>query len=115
MRDMIDKALSLGFGLAATSKEQVEKLVDELVKRGEMTRKESPDYINRLVAKGEEARHKVETMVSERVQAALRELRVATKEDIERLEKRLDALERQTSPQTAETRDLELPEGPQGV
>ncbi|WP_409343293.1 phasin family protein [Paenibacillus sp. MBLB4367] len=115
MRDMIDKAVSLGFGIAAASKEQVEKLVDELVKKGEMTKKESPAYISELMAKGEEARNKVETMVRDRVQATLRDWKVATREDIERLERRLEALEKRSNPEGENQRSLELPESPQSL
>ncbi|MNN81844.1 hypothetical protein D3C81_1987080 [compost metagenome] len=46
-----------------------------------------------LLSKGNEARQRVEDMVKERVQAIVGERSFATKEDIERLEKRIAALE----------------------
>lgn len=94
MKNFIDKAFSFGVGLAAASKEQAEKLVEELVKRGEIAKNESPAYVNELVAKGEAAREKLEAIVRDRVQARLRELNVASKEDVQRLERRIEALER---------------------
>lgn len=91
MKDLINKAVSLGLGLAVTGKEQAEKLVDELVKRGEMSREESFAFVDDLLKKGDEAQRKLTGLVQERVQA-FGERRWATKEDIERLEQRLDAL-----------------------
>jgi len=34
MKDTFDRAVHLGFGLAATGKEQIERTIDELVKKG---------------------------------------------------------------------------------
>ncbi|CAM3625947.1 hypothetical protein COLU111180_00025 [Cohnella lubricantis] len=91
MRDMISKAVSLGLGLAVAGKEQAEKLVDELVKRGEMSREESFAFVDDLLKKGEDAQRRVSDLVQERVQA-FGDRTWATKEDIERLEQRIDML-----------------------
>lgn len=98
VRDVFEKAVSLGLGFAITSKEQVEKVVDEWVKKGELSKTESKDYVNELLQKGNEAREKVEAIIRERVQTALSEQPFAMKADIERLERRLEQLEqRETS------------------
>lgn len=93
MKDLIHRAVSLGLGLAVASKEQVEKAVDELVKKGEVSRAESAQFIEDLLNKGSEAKQKLEDLVKDRVQSALRERSLATRDDIERLEQRIAALE----------------------
>ncbi|WP_159883204.1 phasin family protein [Paenibacillus puerhi] len=93
MRDLFNRAISLGFGLAAESKEQIEKAVEELVKKGEVSRKESSEMVDELVRKGEEARSKMETVISERVKAVIGEKKWATKEEVALLEKRIEKLE----------------------
>ncbi|MCQ6561738.1 phasin family protein [Paenibacillus mendelii] len=97
MRDTINKAISLGLGIAIASKEQIEKTVEELVKKGEINRSESMDLVDELMKKGGEAKQHMETVVRERVNGMLGESRLATKEDIARIEQRLDALERKDS------------------
>jgi polyhydroxyalkanoate synthesis regulator phasin len=94
MRTTIEKALSLGLGLAIAGKEQVEKTVEELVKKGEVSKNESKDLINHLIQKGEEMKSQVEAVAKEKVNAAYGELKLATLEDIQKLEKRIEALER---------------------
>ena len=37
MKDTVDKMIKLGLGLVMAGKDQIEKTVDELVERGEMT------------------------------------------------------------------------------
>lgn len=88
---VINKAVSLGLGLAVAGKEQAEKLVDELVKKGEMSREESFAFVDDVMKKGAEAQRKLASLVQDRVEA-IGERAWATKEDIERLEQRLDAL-----------------------
>ncbi|CAI9390431.1 phasin family protein [Niallia sp. Sow4_A1] len=94
MRTTIEKALSLGLGLAIAGKEQVEKTVEELVKKGEVSKNESKDLINHLIQKGEEMKGQLETVAKEKVNAAYAEMKLATLDDVKKLEKRIEALER---------------------
>jgi len=94
MKDTFDRAVHLGFGLAATGKEQIERTIDELVKKGEMSRAESGTWREELIRKGEEARERTEELIRDRVNALMGDKRLATVEDLMRLEKRVDELER---------------------
>lgn len=93
MNELIRKALSLGVGITVASKEKIESIVEELVKKGEVAPNESGELIKNLIAKGEESRAEMKRSVREQLQKLLGELNVATKEDIERLEKRIERLE----------------------
>jgi len=94
MKDTFDRAIYLGLGLAVAGKEQVEKTIDELVKKGEMTRADSGKWREELVRKGEEARERAEDIVRDRVNAMLGDKRIATADDLYRIERRIDELER---------------------
>ncbi len=93
MNDLLKRALSLGVGITTAGKEKVEKYVDELVRTGELAPSESKELVARLVRKGEEQQHELKQFVKEQLRQMLSELRVATKDDVERLERRLAALE----------------------
>lgn len=93
MRETIGRAMALGLGMVVVGKEQIEKTVDELVKKGEVSKAESSALVDELVHKGEEMRKRVEEMARERVNALLGEKSLATQDDIARLEARLAALE----------------------
>lgn len=94
MKDLIKKGLALGLGLAVASKEQIEKAVDELVKKGEVSASESKELIDELIRKGEEEQKELRMKIREHVNDFLRELNITTKEDIRNLEKRIDDLEK---------------------
>jgi polyhydroxyalkanoate synthesis regulator phasin len=94
MIDLFKKGLALGLGIAVTSKEQVEKLVDELVKKGELSREESKDMIQQLMQRGEEEKTELKQLIREQLRQMMDALHVATKDDIIRLEQRIENLEK---------------------
>ncbi|WP_020615006.1 phasin family protein [Paenibacillus daejeonensis] len=94
MRDTLGRALSLGLGLAMAGKEQVEKTIEELVRKGEVSRAESKDLVDDLVKRGDELKDQIESATRERVQAVMKEGGMATREEVARLEQRIEELER---------------------
>ena len=95
MKDLLKKGLALGLGLAVESKEQIEKMVDELVKKGELSVADSKDLINELVQKGENQQKEMNAKIQEQLQKIIGELNLPTRADIDRLEKRIANLENQ--------------------
>lgn len=95
MKELLKKGLSLGLGFAVVSKEQIEKVIDELVKKGDISATESKDLLKELIQKGEEQQDEINTKLREQVRKILSELKIPTKADIERLENRLTQLEKE--------------------
>lgn len=93
MKDLIKKGLALGLGLAVVSKEQIEKLVDELVKKGEVTAAESKGLVQELFEKGEAEKQHMDERFREQFAQLLKNLDIPTKADLERIEQRILALE----------------------
>lgn len=98
MKDFMTKVLSLGMGLAVASKEQLEKLADELEKKGEMSKTESKEFVDKLVSKGEQASKDLEGKIRQQVQRVLEGLDMAPMSEIRRLEQRIAALEERLAP-----------------
>lgn len=93
MSDLLKKAISLGVGLTIVSKEKVEKVVDDLVKRGELAPSESKALVDRLIERGDEERGAFKSVVQEQVQRVLKELKVPVQADMAALESRIAVLE----------------------
>lgn len=94
MMDFIKKGLAFGLGLAVTSKEQVEKIVNEMVKKGELSKEESKDMIHQLIQRGEEEKDELKRIIREQLKQMLDKLNLASKDDIHRLEQRIQNLEK---------------------
>ncbi|MFC7678658.1 phasin family protein [Paenibacillus sp. GCM10028914] len=93
MSDLFKKAISLGLGLTVVSKEKVEKVVDDLVKRGELAPSESKALVGRLIERGEEEQTQIKTLIYDQVKRVLSELNVPSENDVAALEQRIAALE----------------------
>src|SRR5690606_14520537 len=94
MKNLIDQFITLGFGLMAVSKEQVEKMVNELVEKGEITRKESKEMVEKIMEKGTQAKKDLDETVKEKDQQALKEFDLVTMEEYRKLEERVAELEK---------------------
>ncbi|MFZ3132099.1 MAG: polyhydroxyalkanoate synthesis regulator [Desulfosporosinus sp.] len=93
MKDLINKGLAFGLGLAVVSKEQIEKLVDELVKKWDVSAAESKELIRKLFEKGEAEKKEMDARIHEQLEKLLKDLNIPTKADLERLEQRIQDLE----------------------
>ena len=52
MKNLFQKGITMGLGLAMMGKEQVEKVVDELVAKGEVPVSDSKNLVNEIMNKG---------------------------------------------------------------
>ncbi|MBT2669621.1 hypothetical protein J7E95_02280 [Streptomyces sp. ISL-14] len=93
--DLLKNVFSLGLGAAAATKEQIEKTVDSLVKKGDISKEDSKVLIKQWVEKGEQAQKQLDDSVKAKVNQALNGLNLATKEEVQELERRIVILEKQ--------------------
>ncbi len=86
MDDLFDRTVNFGLGLFDYTREQVEKAVEDMVKRGEVHRKDAQGLVGQIVKRGDEQRKAVEKLVRDEVDKALGKtadaLHVARKEDV---------------------------------
>ena len=55
MKDFLQKAWYFGLGVFDFTREKVEALVQEMVRRGEISQQESPEAVKELLARAQEA------------------------------------------------------------
>jgi len=91
--DLIKKTMYMGVGLAYMTKEKVEEISQELIKKGELSATEGKEFIDDLTKKSEEARKGLEAKVDSLVKSSLARMKIATSDDIAALEKRIEKLE----------------------
>ena len=94
MKDYLRKAWFFGLGLLEATKEKAEAFVAEMVKRGEITQQESPEAVKQILEKAKETQKAFFDKVKEVVSKAVSEMRLARAADLQALEKRVAALER---------------------
>ncbi len=94
MLDIIKKSIYLGLGAATVTKEKVESLVDELIEKGQLSKEQKTGAVQEILDNLEKKEKAVSRQVKEEIRKAIEEVGLATKKDIDELNKRLKALEK---------------------
>jgi len=89
MSDIIKKVFLAGLGAATLTREKAEDIIEELVKKGELSREEKPGVLNDLLKATEKRKDEIQNFVKEEVQKILKTFDIPTREEIDALEKRL--------------------------
>ncbi|MGI6299415.1 MAG: phasin family protein [Saccharofermentanales bacterium] len=72
--NLLKKSFDFGLGLAAYSKEKIEEMVEEMVKRGEVANKDARKVADDLIEKGKSSRAEIQQMISNEVNHALKKI-----------------------------------------
>ena len=94
MFDLLKKTLLTSVGFGVMTKEKIEELGKELIKKGEVTEKEGKEFINSMLKRSEQAQKEMETKLYEIIQKSIGKMNLATKEDITQLNKKIASLEK---------------------
>jgi len=97
MFELVRKGILLGIGALDLTRERAETFVDELVKRGELAQKERGMAVEELLKGGEEREKRLTERVRKIVEKTVAELGLPTKGNLEKIEKKLESLEKRTS------------------
>ncbi|MDO8735519.1 MAG: hypothetical protein Q7K29_00340 [Thermoleophilia bacterium] len=91
--ELMEKVLLLGVGAASLTKDKVDELANELVKRGQMTKEEGEVFIREAAGSAKESGANIKEMASDTYQDTLRGMGVATREHVDEIDHRLTVLE----------------------
>lgn len=92
MLDLIKKSMLTGIGLALKTKDEVEDLVKDLQKRGEMSESEGRKFLDDVQKRYDEAQEKLEKRVEKSVKDFLRKTNIVTTDELKELKKEIREL-----------------------
>jgi len=92
MIELIRQGLWLGLGAISLTYEKAKSFVDELVKRGEVSKEEGSKLINEILDKAKEQENTITEKVNVEIRKVIDSLGVASKEDIAKLQMRIEEL-----------------------
>jgi len=95
--DVVKKAMLLGLGVISLTKEKAEEAVDDLIKRGEVSREERFKMVDKLLKEAEKQEEELSGKISEIVQKAIAKIGLATKKDLADVSNRLAEIEKRIS------------------
>jgi len=91
-KGLLEKMILTGLGLASLTQDKAQKLVDELVKEGEMTEKDGAAMAKKVMDNIEKSRKEMESKVDKTVKEIIAKANVSSKKDLAVLEKKIDEI-----------------------
>lgn len=92
MFEKLDELMYAGLGAVSMTREKAEKIFDEYVERGKADKNAKSGFVKEMMDNAEENRKRFENMISEQVKKTVENLNLATKDDIKRIEGKIDQL-----------------------
>ena len=89
MFETLDRMMLAGLGALSMTREKAEQMFDEYVSRGRVERDARTGFVRDVMDSAERTRRELERLVSEQVQQTMRNLHVATQEDVQRVEREM--------------------------
>lgn len=95
--EMIKKAMLLGLGVMSLTREKAQDVVDDLIKRGEVSKDERFPMVDKLLKEAEKHEEELTAKINERVQNVIAKMGLATKKDLEDISRRLEEIGKRLS------------------
>ena len=96
--EFLEKTILAGMGLINITEEKAKDWVDELVKRGEMSKNDAESFVKSILNKAETGTKNIEEtvkkIIEKALEKALEKAHIPLKEDVTKLEKRVTDLEK---------------------
>jgi polyhydroxyalkanoate synthesis regulator phasin len=112
--ELIRRYLDAGIAFTQMTRQRAEDIVRDLVKAGEVQTEQTQQLVEELVNRSRENTEKLFESVREQVNASIANLGLATRDDIARLEARIDAISpagATPAPAKRATKKLVVPSG----
>jgi polyhydroxyalkanoate synthesis regulator phasin len=90
MFETLDKIMLASLGAVTMTQEKAERIFDEYVDKGRDVRKSRSGFVKEIMDSAEKTRTELEKIISEQVKKSVDNMHLATKEDISRIEGKLD-------------------------
>ena len=92
MFETLDRLMLAGLGALTMTRERAEKLFDEYVSKGQAEREARSGFVKEVMDNADRTRAEFQRLVADQVRQTVNNLHLATKDDLLRIELKLDQL-----------------------
>jgi poly(hydroxyalkanoate) granule-associated protein len=93
LRETARKFMLLGIGALSLTEERLQRTINALVKKGELSSQEGRELVREMLDKAGKEKEALTARIRKEVKSMLDSLDLATKDDLQTLRQRLDELE----------------------
>jgi polyhydroxyalkanoate synthesis regulator phasin len=93
MFDLFEKAALTGLGFLSLSQKKAEELLNELKEKYKVSEEEGKAFLDKMQGMAKESRERITEIAENEVKKAMDRVGLVSREEFDRLQKRVDALE----------------------
>ena len=93
MKEMLKNVMYASIGAAFLTKEKIEELKSDLIEKGKMSQEEGKQFVDDLLHKSEKAKDQLELWINKLVEERIKQLNLATKDEIAELQRKIEELQ----------------------
>jgi polyhydroxyalkanoate synthesis regulator phasin len=103
MLEMVKKSMLAGVGLVLKTRDEVEVIVQDLQKKGEMSEAEGRKFLSEIQSRYQETQEKLEKRVDQAVKDILKKAEIVTQDELKELKKEIRELKSAVNAMTGKT------------
>ncbi len=92
--NLFQQGLYVGLGLAHRTKERIESYAKKVSEEYDMNKEEGQNFVEDIVKEADETHTRLDDIVEKRLEMYLKEANIPQKQDIDKLSKKIDELEK---------------------
>lgn len=92
MFETLDKMMLAGLGAISMTRERAENIFDEYVSRGRAEKESRTGFVKAMMDAADKNRQELEELIAKQVRETMEHLNLPAREDLERLEQKIDKL-----------------------
>jgi polyhydroxyalkanoate synthesis regulator phasin len=92
MFETLDRIMLAGLGAISMTRERAEKIFDEYVSRGKLEKENRTGFVKAMMDAADKNRAEFEKLIDKQVRQTIEHLNLPTRDDIQRLEQKVDKL-----------------------
>ena len=93
MKDLLKNFVYAGVGAAFLTRDKIEEVREELVKKGKLTTDEGKEFVDDLIKKSESAKDQLELWLTRQVEDRVDQLNLATTDEVADLRRKIEELQ----------------------
>ena len=93
MKELLKNIIYTGVGAAFLTRDKLEEVRTELVKKGSLTKDEGKEFVDELLKKSDSARDQLELWLNRQVEDRVKQLNLATVDEVADLRRKIDELQ----------------------
>ncbi len=92
MFETLHRIFMAGVGAISMTQEKAEQIFDEYVKKGQAAKEQKTGFVKEMVDQADKTRASLEKIVSKQVKSSIETMHLVTREDVERIEGKVDKM-----------------------